>query len=111
MIEDFFSLWFRNCELHCHPNYFYKSLFDFRNREIVQANWALVVAGSNTYDNYRHQADVLHAYNILTTKGGIPASNVVLMMYVSYCFVHVFAQIPSYSLITKYAFNLPAQVR
>jgi legumain len=30
---------------------------------------------------FYHQADVLHAYNLLTTKGGIPASNVVLMMY------------------------------
>lgn len=28
-------------------------------------NWAVLVAGSNTYSNYRHQADVFHAYQIL----------------------------------------------
>jgi glycosylphosphatidylinositol transamidase (GPIT) subunit GPI8 len=26
--------------------------------------WAVLVAGSHTYDNYRHQADVLHAYQV-----------------------------------------------
>ena len=25
-------------------------------------HWAVLVAGSNTYSNYRHQADVAHAY-------------------------------------------------
>lgn len=29
------------------------------------ANWAVIVAGSNTYSNYRHQSDVFHAYQIL----------------------------------------------
>lgn len=28
-------------------------------------NWAVLVAGSNTYSNYRHQADIYHAYQIL----------------------------------------------
>lgn len=28
-------------------------------------NWAVIVAGSNTYANYRHQSDVFHAYKIL----------------------------------------------
>ena len=28
-------------------------------------NWAVLVAGSNTYANYRHQSDVFHAYQIL----------------------------------------------
>jgi legumain len=27
--------------------------------------WALLVAGSNGYDNYRHQADICHAYQVL----------------------------------------------
>lgn len=44
------------------------------------ANWALLVAGSNGYGNYRHQADVCHAYQILR-KHGIPADNIVTMMY------------------------------
>lgn len=33
------------------------------------ANWALLVAGSNGWFNYRHQADVCHAYQILHTHG------------------------------------------
>jgi glycosylphosphatidylinositol transamidase (GPIT) subunit GPI8 len=32
-------------------------------------HWAILVAGSNTYSNYRHQADVYHAYQTLI-KGG-----------------------------------------
>jgi len=44
------------------------------------ANWALLVAGSNGWFNYRHQADVCHAYQILH-KNGIPDSNIVVMMY------------------------------
>ena len=44
------------------------------------ANWALLVAGSNGWYNYRHQADVCHAYQILHTHG-IPDSNIVVMMF------------------------------
>jgi legumain len=44
------------------------------------ANWAVLVAGSNGYYNYRHQSDVCHAYQILH-KNGIPDSNIVVMMY------------------------------
>jgi legumain len=43
-------------------------------------NWAVLVAGSNGYYNYRHQSDVCHAYQILH-KNGIPDSNIVVMMY------------------------------
>jgi len=43
-------------------------------------NWAVVVAGSNGYYNYRHQADACHAYQILH-KHGIPDSHIVVMMY------------------------------
>lgn len=42
--------------------------------------WALLVAGSNGYDNYRHQADICHAYQILR-KGGLPEDNIVVFMY------------------------------
>ncbi|KRZ41926.1 Legumain, partial [Trichinella pseudospiralis] len=42
--------------------------------------WALLVAGSNGWYNYRHQADICHAYQILH-KHGIPDSNIVVMMY------------------------------
>lgn len=42
--------------------------------------WALLVAGSNGYFNYRHQADVCHAYQILH-QNGIPDENIIVMMY------------------------------
>ena len=43
-------------------------------------HWAVLVAGSNTYSNYRHQADVAHAYVILRGQG-IPAENIIYMAY------------------------------
>ncbi|KAM0915446.1 hypothetical protein ACQ4PT_010849 [Festuca glaucescens] len=42
--------------------------------------WAVLVAGSNGYENYRHQADVCHAYQILK-KGGVKEENIVVFMY------------------------------
>ncbi|PWA93794.1 asparaginyl endopeptidase 1 [Artemisia annua] len=42
--------------------------------------WAVLVAGSNGYGNYRHQADVCHAYQILK-KGGLKDENIVVFMY------------------------------
>jgi legumain len=35
-------------------------------------HWAVLVAGSNTYSNYRHQSDVCHAYQILLNNGYLP---------------------------------------
>ena len=49
----------------------------------VQANsdhWAVLVAGSNGFWNYRHQADICHSYQILK-KNGIPESNIIVMSY------------------------------
>ncbi|UJR29393.1 hypothetical protein I4U23_010605 [Adineta vaga] len=48
--------------------------------KLEPANWAVLVAGSNEWMNYRHQADVCHAYQILH-KNGIPDSNIIVMMY------------------------------
>ncbi|KAI3804351.1 hypothetical protein L1987_25828 [Smallanthus sonchifolius] len=42
--------------------------------------WAVLVAGSNGYDNYRHQADVCHAYQILK-RGGLKDENIIVFMY------------------------------
>ncbi|XAR69269.1 Legumain [Bertholletia excelsa] len=42
--------------------------------------WAVLVAGSNGYWNYRHQADVCHAYQLLK-KGGLKDENIVVFMY------------------------------
>eukprot|EP01062_Namystynia_karyoxenos_P060703 TRINITY_DN523_c0_g1_i6.p1 TRINITY_DN523_c0_g1~~TRINITY_DN523_c0_g1_i6.p1 ORF type:complete len:459 (+),score=183.55 TRINITY_DN523_c0_g1_i6:107-1378(+) len=44
------------------------------------ADYAVLVATSNGYMNYRHQADVSHAYQVLTS-GGVPASNIITFMY------------------------------
>nr|XP_043629596.1 vacuolar-processing enzyme beta-isozyme-like [Erigeron canadensis] len=42
--------------------------------------WAVLVAGSNGYFNYRHQADVCHAYQILK-RGGLKDENIIVFMY------------------------------
>eukprot|EP01065_Artemidia_motanka_P023087 TRINITY_DN274_c0_g1_i4.p2 TRINITY_DN274_c0_g1~~TRINITY_DN274_c0_g1_i4.p2 ORF type:complete len:421 (+),score=196.47 TRINITY_DN274_c0_g1_i4:65-1327(+) len=44
------------------------------------ADYAVLAATSNSYMNYRHQADVSHAYQVLT-KGGVPAENIITFMY------------------------------
>jgi len=41
--------------------------------------WALLVAGSDGWWNYRHQADVCHAYQVLHAHG-IPDENIIIMM-------------------------------
>ncbi|THD20134.1 Legumain [Fasciola hepatica] len=43
-------------------------------------HWAVLVAGSRGWYNYRHQADVCHAYHVLR-KNGIPRENIITMMY------------------------------
>ncbi|GAB2223032.1 hypothetical protein Droror1_Dr00017167 [Drosera rotundifolia] len=42
--------------------------------------WAVLIAGSNGYVNYRHQADVCHAYQILK-RGGLKDENIIVFMY------------------------------
>ncbi|PSS04077.1 Vacuolar-processing enzyme like [Actinidia chinensis var. chinensis] len=42
--------------------------------------WAVLVAGSQGYGNYRHQADVCHAYQILK-RGDLKDENIVVFMY------------------------------
>jgi len=43
-------------------------------------HWVLLVAGSNNWYNYRHQADICHAYQIAINHG-IPPEQIVTMMY------------------------------
>jgi legumain len=43
-------------------------------------NYAVLVAGSNTYTNYRHQSDVFHHYHILVDRG-IKPENIVVFAY------------------------------
>ncbi|GJU59723.1 retrotransposon protein, putative, ty1-copia subclass [Tanacetum coccineum] len=42
--------------------------------------WAVLIAGSKGYSNYRHQADVCHAYQLLKT-GGLKEENIIVFMY------------------------------
>eukprot|EP00124_Ichthyophonus_hoferi_P003014 Ihof_evm4s235 gene=Ihof_evmTU4s235 len=45
----------------------------------VPDNWAVLVAGSQGWYNYRHQADVAHAYKILIDNG-YPRDHIITMM-------------------------------
>lgn len=47
---------------------------------VESANWAVLISGSNGYWNYRHHADVGHAYSILKGQG-IPDNNIIVMVY------------------------------
>ena len=42
--------------------------------------WVLLVAGSNGWFNYRHQADICHAYQIVHAHG-VPDDRIIVMMY------------------------------
>jgi legumain len=48
--------------------------------QIHAANWAVLVAGSNGYYNYRHQSDVYDAYQILHMNG-IPDDHIIVFHY------------------------------
>jgi len=43
-------------------------------------NWAILVAGSNSYYNYRHQADICHAFQTLISNG-FPSDKIIVFMY------------------------------
>ncbi|KAM6562827.1 hypothetical protein CsatB_022825 [Cannabis sativa] len=42
--------------------------------------WAVLVAGSSGWQNYRHQANVCHAYQIVK-KAGLKDENIIVFMY------------------------------
>ena len=43
-------------------------------------HWAVIMAGSNTYSNYRHQADSHHAVKIMLNNG-IPRDQIIHLAY------------------------------
>ncbi|KMZ68629.1 Vacuolar-processing enzyme [Zostera marina] len=49
-------------------------------KDSLGTRWAVLIAGSSGYGNYRHQADVCHAYQIMR-KGGLKDENIVVFMY------------------------------
>ncbi|XP_015084316.1 vacuolar-processing enzyme-like [Solanum pennellii] len=57
-----------------------RSVSKFLTEETVGIKWAVLVAGSNGWWNYRHQADVCHAYQLLK-KGGLKDENIIVFMY------------------------------
>ncbi|KAL1235058.1 hypothetical protein TSPI_02901 [Trichinella spiralis] len=64
----------------------FKSLFLFKliiTFQTVYANdniWAVLVSGSNGWYNYRHQADICHAYKVLL-EHGVPEKHIIVMSY------------------------------
>lgn len=46
----------------------------------LSQNWAVLVAGSNTWSNYRHQSDVYHAYQILI-KNNFNPNRIITLAY------------------------------
>jgi legumain len=49
-------------------------------KQAKEAHWAVLIAGSNGFWNYRHQSDTCHAYQILI-KNGMPASRIITFAY------------------------------
>jgi len=48
--------------------------------QAIAERWAVLVCGSRGYFNYRHHADVCHAYHSLRARG-IPDDRIITMMY------------------------------
>ena len=46
----------------------------------LSANWAVLMAGSRGYNNYRHQADVFNIYDLLKSRGFDP-SHIITLAY------------------------------
>merc|ERR1712055_523201 len=62
--------------LHAASSLTMKDLPDTEDGEL----WVLLVAGSNGWYNYRHQADICHAYQIVSAHG-VPDDHIIVMMY------------------------------
>jgi len=48
-------------------------------KELGENTWVVLAAGSDGYYNYRHQADVCHAYQVVH-KMGVPDEHIIVMM-------------------------------
>lgn len=46
----------------------------------ISDHWALLVAGSSGFVNYRHQADICHSYHLLLDQG-IPEDQIIVMAF------------------------------
>ncbi|XP_027844283.2 legumain-like [Aphis gossypii] len=61
------------------PNSYRKPWTDNENHFFGGKKWVVLVAGSDGWNNYRHQADICHAYQIIRGNG-IPKENIITMM-------------------------------
>ena len=48
-------------------------------KDIAEHSWAVIVAGSTGWGNYRHQADMCHAYQ-LVHEAGVPDERIIMFM-------------------------------
>lgn len=60
--------------------FFFCALLALLSTTVSADNFAVLVAGSKGYSNYRHQADICHAYHTLLAKG-FPAENIIVFSY------------------------------
>ncbi|XP_060847426.1 legumain-like [Rhopalosiphum padi] len=61
------------------PSSYRKPWTDIENNFFGGKKWVVLVAGSDGWNNYRHQADICHAYQIIRGNG-IPKENIITMM-------------------------------
>ncbi|NP_001307953.1 vacuolar processing enzyme VPE1 precursor [Solanum lycopersicum] len=54
--------------------------FDEDYEDSIGTKWAVLVAGSKEWYNYRHQANLCHAYQLLK-KGGLKDEHIIVFMY------------------------------
>uniref|UniRef100_H2Z163 legumain n=1 Tax=Ciona savignyi TaxID=51511 RepID=H2Z163_CIOSA len=68
------------CDPYGFVQHFEKELHAKKTAQFQGKIWVVLVAGSSGYYNYRHQADVCHAYQIVHNHG-IPDDQIIVMMY------------------------------
>ncbi|KAL1244099.1 Legumain [Trichinella spiralis] len=64
-------------------NIFLRNFTSAFHANLIYANdniWAVLVSGSNGWYNYRHQADICHAYKVLL-EHGVPEKHIIVMSY------------------------------
>ncbi|KAL1246338.1 Legumain [Trichinella spiralis] len=63
--------------------FFLRNFTSAFHANLIYANdniWAVLVSGSNGWYNYRHQADICHAYKVLL-EHGVPEKHIIVMSY------------------------------
>ena len=58
---------------------FVKTITRQSKKDIAEHSWVVIVAGSTGYSNYRHQADMCHAYQ-LVHQAGVPDEHIITFM-------------------------------